>query len=152
MKNNKGFTLIELLAVIVLLAVIATIAVPSIMGISRKTKEQMLETKKDLILEAAKVYGQDILSDVASSKKVVNLDGKDYVCKRIGTNTLLNNGYIKEENFEEADGDICRLINPVDNTCIDMKPILLYIKNKRVVAIFEDEDFDGTREYSCKEN
>ena len=65
--NNKGFTLVELLGVVVLLAVITTIAVPSIMSISHNIKEKMLETKLDLILEDAKLYGQDRISTIAKN-------------------------------------------------------------------------------------
>jgi len=141
--NNQGFTLVELLAVIVLLAVIATIATPSIMGISRKIKAEMLTTKIDLILEDAKLYGQDHMSNIAS--KTTKFKG--YTCLNTSIGELRESGYLSSDKSDEEAGCI---VNPVDNTCLDEYKIILYIKNKRIVSVLSDANMDGTNENSCR--
>ena len=146
--NNQGFTLIELLGVIVLLAVITTIAVPSVMGISRKLKQNMLETKIDLILEDAKLYGQDYLSTISGSSKNITLDSKSYPCISVSIGELVEAGYLTEDEEVDPTQDK-KILNPVDNTYLDDYNIILYYKNKRVVSTMADEDLDGTPEKTC---
>ncbi|MZQ87343.1 prepilin-type N-terminal cleavage/methylation domain-containing protein [Paenibacillus sp. 5J-6] len=55
-KDEKGFTLIELLAVIVILAVIAAIAVPYILGIVDKSKENSDVAMFHQVYEASRLY------------------------------------------------------------------------------------------------
>jgi len=140
--NNKGFTLVELLAVIVLLAVITTIAVPSIMGVSSNIKKNLLETKLDLIIEDAKLYGQDHMSEIAKNSTTYD----SHKCSTITVKYLVEQGYLTED---EDDIDAGYIINPVDNTSLDNQSIILYIKNRRVVAVMADADLDGTAEKSC---
>ena len=140
--DNKGFTLVELLAVIVLLAVIGTLAIPSIMGVSSKVKKNLLDTKIDLILDDAKLYGQDRITDVA--EQTTTYQGRS--CKTITVQTLLDSGYLSSDKDDAASGYI---VNPVDNSSLNDKQIILYIKNKRVVAVMADDDLDGTAENSC---
>lgn len=59
MKYKNGFTLTELLATIVILAVISLIATPAVIGVSNSIKNNMFESKKKLILQAAKLYAED---------------------------------------------------------------------------------------------
>ncbi len=56
MKNNKGFTLVELLAVIVVLAIILAIALPGILGVISKSREDAYLRQKDMIIDVAKKY------------------------------------------------------------------------------------------------
>jgi len=155
MKNNKGFTLIELLAVIVLLAVITTLAVPSIMNISKKTKENMLETKLNLIKEDAKLYGQDHLGELSNQTTTIKINGeiKAYPCQVITIGYLLEKNYLTSDKDDAAAGYI---VNPVDNSSLNDKKIILYLKNKRVVATYEEETVNDkttgeevTTTYSC---
>ena len=141
--NNKGFTLIELLAVIVLLAVIITIAVPSIMGVSRNIKKNMLDTKIDLIIEDAKLYGQDNMSEIA--KKSTKYDG--HPCTIVTIKQLVEQGYLSED--EEADPTKGKILNPVDNSYLDEQNIIIYIKNRRAAAVMADPNLDGNNENSC---
>jgi len=60
MKNKKGFTLIEILVVIVLVALLLGIGIPGVMKISQNMKKRSLNTKLDLVEQAAILYGQDI--------------------------------------------------------------------------------------------
>lgn len=55
-KEEKGFTLIELLAVIVILAVIAAIAVPYILGVINKSKDDADVSTARQLYDAAKLY------------------------------------------------------------------------------------------------
>lgn len=54
--NKKGFTLVELLAVIVILAVILTIAVPNMVKIINKSKEDTYNNQVTMIKNAADKY------------------------------------------------------------------------------------------------
>ena len=66
MNNKKGFTLVELLAVIVILGVLTAIAVPSVLGISKKIKTDMYESKIKTIEVAAELWADDHKSDCLS--------------------------------------------------------------------------------------
>ncbi|MGG4491690.1 type IV pilin protein [Metabacillus idriensis] len=56
LKNERGLTLIELLAVVVILGIIAAIAVPSISGIIKSSKQDAIITEASQIIDAAKLY------------------------------------------------------------------------------------------------
>ena len=54
--NRKGFTLIELLAVVVILLAISVVAITSISAAIERNKAKQDESKKQLIISAAKLY------------------------------------------------------------------------------------------------
>lgn len=140
--NNKGFTLVELLGVIVLLAIVMTIAVPSIMTVSKNIKKNMLETKIDLILEDAKLYGQDRISTIYNE----TTKHESYPCIKVKIGDLLDGGYLSSDKEDDEAGYV---VNPVDNSSLNEKNIILYVKHKRVVATMADEELDGTEEKTC---
>jgi len=150
MKNNKGFTLIELLAVIILLSVVVTIAVPSISGISKKVKESMLDTKLDLILESAKLYGGDNISIISESTKIHVPDEeeptKSYPCENVTIKELVEKGYL---TYDKKDIEAGFVMNPKDNSNLNDQVIVVYLKNKRAVTVLADEKIDGTIDNSC---
>lgn len=56
MKREKGFTLIELLAVIIILSVIMVIAVPKVLDVINKSKEEAFIDSAYGISDSAKYY------------------------------------------------------------------------------------------------
>jgi type IV pilus assembly protein PilA len=124
MKNNKGFTLVELMAVIVILAIIVSIAVPSSIAISNKIKTKMYNTKVDMIIDAAKLYGQDNSSVVSSENNP---------CQNpVTVKTLMDNGYIKKDDTDEKGNAIVQ--NPKDKSSMNNVKVCIYKKNNRVYA------------------
>lgn len=122
MKNKNGFTLVELLAVIVVLAIIITIAVPSAISISNKIKAKMEDTKRQMIVDAAKLYGQENPSSVVNS--IDNCSSS-----KITVGTLVNDGYIKKDDVKNGN-----VVNPKDNSSMNKKKICIYKKNNRVYS------------------
>lgn len=123
MKNNKGFTLVELMGVIVVLAIIITIAVPSAISISAKIKNKMYDTKVNMIVSSAKMYGQDNTDKVSENESCSDSKGKILI------QTLVTNGYIKKDDTENK-----TVIDPRDNSPMNEKKVCIYEKNNRVYA------------------
>ena len=72
--KKTGFTLVELLAVIVILAIVLIIAVPGVLSIINKTKENAYERQIDMIKEATRLYVTTNPNvDWRDHKTVVNL-------------------------------------------------------------------------------
>ncbi|NOU99035.1 type II secretion system protein [Paenibacillus planticolens] len=80
-KEEKGFTLIELLAVIVILAVIAAIAVPYILGVINKSKDDADAALFHQIYEASRLYVTTELEGTppATVKVLADLVAKGYL-------------------------------------------------------------------------
>ena len=70
MKKRKGFTLAELLAVIVILGIITSITVPIVTDQIDKYKTKVCVTQYDNILNAARSYGADHLTELGKSKTI----------------------------------------------------------------------------------
>lgn len=119
--NKKGFTLVELLAVIVILAIIITIAVPSTIAVSNKIKKKMYNTKVDMIMDAAKMYGQDNSSKVNSDEDSCNT--------LVKVSDLLPGGYVKKDDVDNG-----KVLSPIDNSAMNDLQLCLYKKNNRIYA------------------
>lgn len=93
--NNKGFTMVELLATIGVLALVITIAVPSVISVSKQIKNNMYKARIKLIESNAKLCVED---------------GK---CKpegdRLDLGKIKGQGYLRDED----------LINPINNMRMD---------------------------------
>ena len=109
--KNKGFTLIELLGYIVILTSIALIAYPSILKFLGTSQDKIDDSKKTLIITAAKEYVNDNIN---------NYKKTDTLSKTIKTKTLIEEGYItnreitKDENLNHS----CTLVKTNTNNYI----------------------------------
>jgi len=88
MKHKLGFTLVELLAVIVILAIILSLAIPTIIGIINKSKDNAYNTQVDNIISATKFYIADNGSNISALSTV---GGAYYV----SLSELNTNGYLE---------------------------------------------------------
>lgn len=95
---KKGFTLIELLGVIVILGILVLVAFPPLLNQIKKSKSEIKESTKLLIIDAAKDYIEDNKN---------NFDKIEGITYCININTLIENNYINEnlqsENLEKID-------------------------------------------------
>ena len=153
MKKNKGFTLIELLAVIVILALLITIAVPSVIALTKRIKQNMYCTKVQNIETAAKIYGNDNL-DLFEQMP----NGEESLT--ITVSTLIDNNVFKKESEKKEDRDKCSangtcVLDPRNNSGMDRAHIILTKKDKKLVANYQ-YDPTGTKntndENNCKNN
>lgn len=89
MKNKKnGFTLVELLAVIVILAIILLIAVPNILGVIEKSREDSFESSVKMIVKQAEY---DSLSETDSGERTFDLTTLSYDGQRYESGSLQRN-------------------------------------------------------------
>ena len=99
MKKNKGFTLIEILVVIVIIGIIFTIGVTSSLGSSKRLNEKLYNEKVDLVLTAAKQFGQastELFTDTCAHLDEPVSDAK---CLNISMQNLVDNNYLKPEDI-----------------------------------------------------
>ena len=89
MKKECGFTLVELLAVIVILAIVLIIAVPGVLSIINKTKDNAFDRQKDMIKEASRLY--------VTSDSDVTWVGQDTKMTTVTLDTLKAKGYLDQK-------------------------------------------------------
>ncbi|MBE6149017.1 MAG: prepilin-type N-terminal cleavage/methylation domain-containing protein [Firmicutes bacterium] len=132
--NKKGFTLTELLAVLVILTVVMLIGSFSINGIKAKMNKNMFEAKLDLVIGAAKSWGQD-------NKEA--LDVSLTVGELIANNTLQTDERVSVSAYPACEvnnliGSKCAVVtNNVDGSVINKLDIKIYIEYNRVYACIE---------------
>lgn len=112
--NNKGFTMVELLATIGVLAIVITIAVPSVISVSKQIKNNMYKARIKLIESNAKLCVED---------------GK---CTPSGTGDRLYLGTIKGKGYLKKED----LINPINNKPMDDCYVTITKSGERVSASF----------------
>lgn len=133
--NNKGFTLVELMAVLVLISIIATIGTYSIMGVRDKIKEDMWNSKVDLIENSAIRFGED---NKVLLKDTCTIDGMEYnTCKTITVQVLLNRKYINTKDKDDDGNKV--IINDTKEENDEMYyvndlEVNVYIENDMVYA------------------
>ena len=126
--NKKGFTLTEIIVVIVLISILIAIAVPSILSIRNRINQRLLESKKDTILVAAELYGQDNSQLFITDEFIITVG------------ELVNAGYVEkdvEENGENCTDSFGCVINPVDNTSLNNVKILVKKEVSTIIAIWD---------------
>lgn len=136
-NNKSGFTLTEILIVIVIIGIILAIAIPSIIAIRKRINERLFEAKKEQILVAAELYGKD---------KGITTDTIIYVY------TLIESKYLKSEidqNDSNCSGEHTEngcILNPVDDSSLNNKRILIKKNGKTTIAIWEGKEGSSTSE------
>ncbi len=126
---KKGFTLTEILTVLAIISIIAIIAVPSVIVIRNRINSRAYESKKELIILAAELYGQD-------NKALLELNGE--ISTTVGD--LLEKDYLEKDIA--MDGQICSssygcIMDPRNNTSLNDIVIVVKLNNGTVKAIWE---------------
>lgn len=126
MKKRKGFTLAELLAVIVILGIITSITVPIVTDQIDKYKTKVCVTQYDNILNAARSYGADHLTELGKRKTIT-------------LKTLNDGGYIDASNMKD----------PITKNTIsqDLKIIIEKVGKKYKYFLFNNEDIGCKDDY-----
>ena len=126
MKKRKGFTLAELLAVIVILGIITSITVPIVTDQIDKYKTKVCVTQYDNILNAARSYGADHLTELGKSKTIT-------------LRTLNDGGYIDASNMKD----------PITKNTIsqDLKIIIEKVGKKYKYFLSNNEDIGCKDDY-----
>lgn len=126
MKKRKGFTLAELLAVIVILGIITSITVPIVTDQIDKYKTKVCVTQYDNILNAARSYGADHLTELGKSKTIT-------------LKTLNDDGYIDASNMKD----------PITKNTIsqDLKIIIEKVGKKYKYFLSNNEDIGCKDDY-----
>lgn len=131
MKNKKmGFTISEILVVIVVIGVILAISIPSITAIRKRANERLLDSKKDIILVAAKLYAKDKGYEEDSYVYVYELINTRYVDSEVKQNT--------DNCLGEHSSNGC-VLNPVNNTSMNEEKILVRKVNDNYLSIWDGE-------------
>ena len=149
--KNKGFTLVELLAVIVILGILITIAVPSILGVSKNVKEKSYTTKISIIESAGVSYGEknewiSIAEDGTVSSFNSHASGR-YPSTKITISRLVGSGNLSwdiQDQCTGTDADCAKyknvVINPVNDKIINSCYVYIYYRNNRIYAKFDRND------------
>ncbi len=135
--DKKGFTIIELLAVLVVITIIGSIATIGVMKVLSSSNESLLESKKDIIIEGAKLYGQDnkellVNECTLSSGETVS----NCILKKVSEITYI-------DLTDNCDNEKC-IKNDITKKSMNEDEVAIYIKNNRVYAEFINI-------YSCDE-
>ncbi len=96
--KSKAFTLIELLGVIIILGILVLVVFPPVLNQIKKSKQEINESTRLLIIDAAKDYVDDNINDYDE------INGNTYC---IDLNILVEKNYlnekIKDENLNNLD-------------------------------------------------
>lgn len=123
---NKGFTLVELLAVLTILSVITLVAVPNVITMNKKTRQNDIEQFKRTVENAAEVYVETHL-DLEWVQELKNnnvshcIDIKDLIVdmdKSKGSSLLNPNLKNPENNTAVSSLTVSILVKKVDNELV----------------------------------
>lgn len=114
--NNKGFTLVELLSVLMIMVAVSALAVPNILKFNNSMRDNGLDSKKEALRVAARVYAKENVNRIKRNLGGTrNEDGQQrYVCV-FSLDYLVDHGAYAEEGIESTS---CKVINPTDNSCL----------------------------------
>lgn len=137
MKENnikkKGFTLIELLITIGVLALISLIGIVTIIGLTKKSKEQSI----NLTVKNIKIASVDYINEFKKDNKywysIDNNQDVEYACVTVGQ--LINKGSLKDNVLN---------IKYNGNTITKETSIMLKRNKNTLVLLEEDLEFNNT--------
>ena len=142
---KKGFTLVELLAVIAILSVIMSVALFSVIRVRNDSLENIVDTKIDLIEQAAILYGQENPSAINNTtcKEIVlkSDESGDEIytpsyCVTVTAGFLIDEGYFNSGDLDEENGEP-DLINDVTSTSMRNDTVIVYRMNNRIYSIMD---------------
>lgn len=147
---KKGFTLVELLAVIAVLSVIMSVALFSVVRVRNNSLEKIVETKIDLIEQAAILYGQENPNELNNKQdngctnKVINTENNNgdvtsytiNYCLIKTTGELIDEGYFNSGDLDETEGTL-DLINDVTDQTMRNDTVIIYRRNNRIYSIMD---------------
>ena len=111
MKDKNGFTLPEVLTVITILAVIMILAISSAVRMLDQTKRKISEYDKQILLDAAKSYGEDLdknnksyypTKDIVLSSKTIYKDSEVKGYEFMQWNVLLQDTILRKKERRKA--------------------------------------------------
>lgn len=129
-KNKKGLTLVELLAVIVLISLLLGLGIPGINRIRKNMQEKSLNTKTNLIEQAAVLWGQDNKTLLQAHDNCEDKDGNSVNCYKISIEELIEDDCLDSEDYNEI------VYNDPYGESMLNKCVYVYKKNNRVYAYF----------------
>lgn len=143
---KKGFTLVELLAVITILSIIVAVALTSINAVRQNSLENIVETKLDLLEQAAILYGQENPNAINNTncKEIVLKDEegngsetyKPSYCTTVTAGFLIDKNYYDSGYLDEENG-VVELYNDVTNQSMRNDTVIIYRMNNRVYSIID---------------
>ena len=129
MKN--GFTLVELLAVIVLMAIIGAVGLFGVSAVNKNIKNNMLESKLELIKKGAERFGSDNLYLLSGTCE----NGKSS-CFETTVQNLIDNNYVSSEE-KDAAGNII-ILNNLTEESLNNEIVYIYLEYNNVYVEFKN--------------
>ncbi len=138
---KKGFTIVELLAVIVILGIIIAIAMPNVLNIIEKSRNDAIIRNENMLINVARKY---FISNINLLPNNIG-DTVELTVSTLKTNGLIES--IKSpRNNQECNGYV--LVTKIDNNYYDYSPQLNCIDNTRgsissdgLIAYYRFDDF-----------
>ena len=131
-KDKKGFTLVELIVVIAIISLLMVIAIPSVLLVQRRINNRSYNTKVELILDAAELYGKDKYASLFS-------DGSNKVQIKV---IDLVPTYLEADvvTKDPETGITTYTVTDPRDTQVSMNDNIIYliIRNSRVVATMDE--------------
>ena len=127
--NKNGFTIMELLAVIIIIGIIGTVAGFGVNFLLKSSNEKEYQAKKELLIEAAILYGEE-----HSLNEECMISGYNRKCKLITIQDLIDENYFSPQ---DKCGNTKCVINNVTKEKLNDKVVKVYLINGNINALIE---------------